>query len=102
MFIHTATHGGVALWIEIDQQHPALGRDQGCCEVDAGGGLAHTTLLVRYREYLSHSCLCSQSCRAAQYQQMALALATGDGQGVVAIEGGVCRQCEPLLRRVDA
>ena len=44
-----------------------------------------TTLLVRYCEYLSHSCVRSQSCRAAQYQQMALALATRYGQGVFAI-----------------
>ncbi|MNK96798.1 hypothetical protein D3C87_1170990 [compost metagenome] len=102
MFIHTATHGGVALWIEIDQQHPTLGRDQGCCEVDAGGGFAHATFLVRNREYLSHSCLCSQSCRAAQYQQMALALATRYGQGVFAIEVEVCRQCYQLIGRMNA
>ncbi len=58
--------------------------------------------LVRYREYLSHSCLCSQSCRAAQYQQMALALATRYGQGVFAIEVEVCRQCYQLIGGMNA
>ncbi|WP_345891361.1 ParA family protein, partial [Pseudomonas chlororaphis] len=32
MFIHTATHGGVALWIEIDQLLPA-NRDLTAAEV---------------------------------------------------------------------
>ncbi|MNV43341.1 hypothetical protein D3C71_1350520 [compost metagenome] len=54
VLVHTAAHGGVALRIEVDQQHTTFGRGQRCGEIDTGGGLAHATLLVRDCEYLSH------------------------------------------------
>ncbi|MNJ55202.1 hypothetical protein D3C77_506790 [compost metagenome] len=54
VLVHTAAHGGVALRIEVDQQHTTLGRGQRGGEIDTGGGLAHTTFLVRDCEYLSH------------------------------------------------
>jgi hypothetical protein len=41
---------GVALRIEIDDQHPLADRGQGGAEVDRGGGLADAALLVGQRE----------------------------------------------------
>src|SRR5690606_948895 len=44
--VDAAAHGGVALGVEIDQQHP-LGRGgQRGGQVDCGGGLADAALLV--------------------------------------------------------
>src|SRR5690606_24960771 len=53
--VHTAAAGGVALGIEVDQQHLALGGDQRGGEVDAGGGLGDPALLVGDGKYLAHA-----------------------------------------------
>ena len=46
--LHAAAHGGIALRIQVDQQHASLrGRKRGR-KVHGGGGLAHAALLVRH------------------------------------------------------
>ena len=49
--VDAAAHGGVALRIEIDQQHPLLVRSQASRKVDGGGGLADAALLVGDAEH---------------------------------------------------
>ena len=46
VLVHARRHGGVALRIEVDQQHLALGSRQGRSEVDGGSGLANSAFLV--------------------------------------------------------
>src|SRR3990167_3240979 len=55
VLVDTAAHGGVALRIEVDQQHAALGSHQRGRQVDAGSGLAHAAFLVGDCEYFSHA-----------------------------------------------
>ena len=59
--IHTAAGGGVALWIEADQQHPPPGGDERRGEVNSGGGLGDTALLVGDGEYSGHVSVCPLS-----------------------------------------
>jgi hypothetical protein len=54
VLVDAAAHGRVALRVEVDQQHPALGRHQRGGQVDARRGLAHPAFLVGDREYLGH------------------------------------------------
>src|SRR5690606_21519975 len=46
--------GGVALRVEVDQQHPPLGLYQRGGDVDAGRGLAHAAFLVGYGNDSAH------------------------------------------------
>src|SRR5690606_10067654 len=55
VLVDARTHGGVALRVEIDQQDATLGGNQRGGQVDAGGGLADSTLLVGNRENPSHA-----------------------------------------------
>src|SRR5882757_2451306 len=48
--INAKTGGGIALWIEIDNQHAFADRSQRGAEVDRGGGLADAALLVGQRQ----------------------------------------------------
>ncbi len=48
--VDAAPRRRVALRIEVDQQHAALGRGQAGSEIDARGGLADPTFLVGYGE----------------------------------------------------
>ena len=50
--VDPAAGGRVALGIEIDQQHAALGCGQACGQIDAGRGLADTAFLIGNRQYL--------------------------------------------------
>ncbi len=45
-FLHATAHCGVALRIQVNQQHTALRRRQRGSEIDGGGGLAHPALLL--------------------------------------------------------
>ena len=45
--VDAATHGGVALRIQVDEEYPALGGGERCREIDRSGGLADAALLVR-------------------------------------------------------
>ncbi len=51
---HAAAHGGIALRVQVDQQHAPLRRRQRRSQVHGGGGLAHTALLVRHCNYAFH------------------------------------------------
>ena len=62
--VDPAAHGGVALRIEVDQQHALPGLVQCGGEIDAGGGLAHPALLVGDAEYLGHVGSGCSGCRA--------------------------------------
>ena len=44
--VDAAAHGGIAPWIEVDQQHPLPGLGQCRGKIHAGSGLANPTLLV--------------------------------------------------------
>jgi hypothetical protein len=44
------TQGGMALWVHVHQQHPALRAREECREVYGCGGLAASTLLVHDRD----------------------------------------------------
>ena len=46
---------GVALWVEIDQEHNFALEGKGCSEIDGGGGFAHPTLLVCDCDYDRHT-----------------------------------------------
>ncbi len=61
--VDAASHGGVALGIEVDQQDAPLGGDQRGCEVDTGGGLADPAFLIGDCEYLGHGHLPPHSVR---------------------------------------
>jgi len=54
VLVDTAAHGGIALRVEIDQQHAATGIRQRRCQVNAGRGLANATLLVGHCDYMNH------------------------------------------------
>ena len=45
---------GVALRVEVDQEHALLGGGQRRGKVDRRGGLPHAALLIRYRDDPSH------------------------------------------------
>ena len=55
LLVDAAAHGRVALRIEVDQQHAALGRRQRRGEIDRGGRLADAALLVRDRDDALHA-----------------------------------------------
>ena len=44
--VEVGSHGGIALRIQIDQQHALPDLGQSCRQVDGGGGFADTSLLV--------------------------------------------------------
>src|SRR5450631_4096198 len=46
MLVDSAPHGGVALGIQVDQQHTPLGGRQRSSEIDRGGGLSDSALLI--------------------------------------------------------
>src|ERR1700730_17764137 len=46
MLVDSASHGGIALRIEIDQQHAPFGGRQRGGETDGGGGLPDPALLI--------------------------------------------------------
>ena len=46
ILIDAAAHGGIALGIQVDQQHTGSGQRQRRAQVDAGGGLTHPAFLV--------------------------------------------------------
>src|SRR5260221_463575 len=52
--VDAAAHGGVALRIEVHQQHATPGLGERRSQIDAGGGFADAALLVHHRENLSH------------------------------------------------
>ncbi len=52
--VHPRAHGGVALRVQVDQQHALADVRQGSSQVDRGGGLADAALLVGDAEDLSH------------------------------------------------
>ena len=53
-FVDARAHGGVALRVQIDQQHALTDLGQTRREVDRGGGFAHPALLVRHTKNLGH------------------------------------------------
>ena len=53
--VDAAAHGGIALWIEVDQQHPLPGLGQCRGKIHAGSGLANPTLLVGDAKDSGHS-----------------------------------------------
>ena len=50
VLVDAGTHGGIALRVQVDQQHTAFRRGQRRSKVDAGGGLADTAFLVGDRD----------------------------------------------------
>ena len=48
--VDAKTSGGVALRIEVDDQHALADRRECGTQIDGGGGLAYTALLVRQRQ----------------------------------------------------
>src|ERR1700691_2893879 len=46
MLVDSAPHGGIALRVEIDQQHAPFGGRQRGGEIDGGGGLSDPALLI--------------------------------------------------------
>ena len=60
--LHAAAHGGIALRIQVDQQHASLRGRQRSGKVDGGGGLAHAALLVRHCDDAFH---CAVSLRGS-------------------------------------
>ncbi|GAO25777.1 hypothetical membrane protein [Alicycliphilus sp. B1] len=53
--VHARTHRGIALRIQVHEQHALAYLGQARGEVDGGGGLAHATLLVGNAEDLGHA-----------------------------------------------
>ena len=53
-FLDAATHGGVALRIDVDEQHAAARRGERGREIHGGGRLADAALLVRDRDDALH------------------------------------------------
>ena len=66
--VDTAAHGGIALRVEIDQQHLAPGRCQRGGQVHTGGGFTHAALLVGNGDNASHR---NHSALFVQPQQVA-------------------------------
>jgi hypothetical protein len=54
VFINAAAGGGVALWIEVYQQHPAFSGGEARGQIDAGRGFPHPAFLVCDRKYFGH------------------------------------------------
>src|SRR5690606_39451147 len=54
VLVDAAAHGGVALRIEVHQQHAFVHAREGSRQVDCGGGFADATLLVGYCEDACH------------------------------------------------
>jgi hypothetical protein len=52
--VDAAAHGGVALGVEVDQQHALAGCGEAGGEVDTGGRLADAALLVGDTENAGH------------------------------------------------
>jgi len=52
--VDARAHGGIALRVEVDQQHALVQFSQSRRQVDRGRGLAHPTLLVRNAKNLRH------------------------------------------------
>src|SRR5207249_2442097 len=63
--VDAATHGGVALWIEIHQEHAHPGLREARREIDAGRGLSDPALLVGDGEDAGHACSIKTRCRSA-------------------------------------
>ncbi|MNT18446.1 hypothetical protein D3C72_1536570 [compost metagenome] len=57
LLVDARTHRGIALRVQVDQQHALVLRGQAGGEVHRGGGLAHPALLVCNHEYLGHMLL---------------------------------------------
>src|SRR6266540_1166962 len=53
--IDTGAHGCIALWIQVDQEHATLHRDQTRREIDARRRLADAALLVGDRDDFGHA-----------------------------------------------
>ena len=56
VLVHAAAHGGVALWVKVDQQDTLAELCQRCGEVDGGGGFADTAFLIGHTEDFGHGC----------------------------------------------
>ena len=54
-FVHTRSHGGIALWVQVDQQHALADLSQTRSQVDRGGGLANAAFLVGDTEDFGHA-----------------------------------------------
>src|SRR5262249_35223873 len=54
LLVDARPHRGIALWIEVDQQHALILRGQAGGQVHRGGGFADAALLVCDHEYLGH------------------------------------------------
>ena len=54
-FVDARTHGGIALWVEVNHQHapPNGGECRG--QVDSGGGFTHAAFLICNTKDISHS-----------------------------------------------
>ena len=76
---------GVALRVEVDDQHALADRGQGGTEVDRGGGLADAAFLVGDRQ---HS-------RAAALGPDA-GFAEGNDRGAARVSGGVWSSAHPI------
>jgi len=63
MFVDAASHGGIALRIQVDEQDAALGRGQRRSQIHGGRGFAHTAFLVGHRNdpfhFLANFMTCS-------------------------------------------
>ena len=55
--VYARAHGGVALWVQVNHQDALAELRQTGREVDRGGGLAHSALLVGNAKYFGHGCL---------------------------------------------
>ncbi|MNK97085.1 hypothetical protein D3C87_1174010 [compost metagenome] len=54
LLVDAGTHRGIALRVEVHQQHALPLRSQPGGQIHRGGGLAHTALLIGDHEYLGH------------------------------------------------
>ena len=47
---YTKACGGIALWVQVDNQDALAQGNKGCTKVDRGGGFAHAALLIGDRQ----------------------------------------------------
>ena len=76
--VEPGTRRGIALRIEVDQQHAPLHRDQARGEVDRGGRLADAALLVGHCDDARHRCRLSSGIPALHDDEVARRVEAGD------------------------
>src|SRR5438477_4980925 len=101
--VDAKTSGGVALRIEIDDQHAFADRGECGTEIDGGGGLAYAALLIRQRQdaRMTRGSWCVRLLNIIDTGHARLPLALADGLRRSIWSSSTIQPCPPVRLRCN-